>query len=282
MPAEQKMVPSQLMDLTFLKLGGSLITDKDTPRTPRRDVLARLAVEIAAAHATHPGMRLVLGHGSGSFGHNSARKHGTRQGVSGPRGWLGFAEVWREARALNQIVVETLSAAGLPVIAFPPSAALITHNGQVLRWDLEPMQAALDAGLIPLVNGDTVFDQQRGGTILSTEDLFFYLARQLHPRRILLAGLEEGVWRDFPACTQLIAAITPKYFADVAAQIGGSASVDVTGGMLEKVRSMLSLAETLPGFEAVIFSGVQPGMLQAVLLGKDAGTTIRQTASENR
>jgi isopentenyl phosphate kinase len=266
----------QTQTLTFLKLGGSLITDKDTPRSARRAVLSRLADEIAAARAVLPDMRLVLGHGSGSFGHNAARQHGTRQGVTSSAGWLGFAEVWREARALNQIVIEALSAAGLPVIAFPPSAALIAKDGQALHWDLGPMQAALQAGLIPLVNGDTVFDQHKGGTIFSTEDCFFYLAQFLHPRRILLAGLEDGVWADFPTCKERFAVITPNQFPEISSQIGGSASVDVTGGMLEKVRSMLSLAESLPGFEAVIFSGVQPGTLQSVLLGGSAGTTIHK------
>jgi isopentenyl phosphate kinase len=57
------------MELVFLKLGGSLITDKDTPRSPRRDVLARLAAEILYAHRQRPQMQLVIGHGSGSFGH---------------------------------------------------------------------------------------------------------------------------------------------------------------------------------------------------------------------
>jgi len=37
--------------LTFLKLGGSLITDKTQPRTPRPEVLARLMAEIAAVNA---------------------------------------------------------------------------------------------------------------------------------------------------------------------------------------------------------------------------------------
>lgn len=270
----------ETQNLTFLKLGGSLITDKDTPRTPRPEVLARLAEEIAAARAARPQMRLVLGHGSGSFGHSAARKHGTRQGVHSPQEWLGFAEVWREARALNQIVVEALAGAGLPVIAFPPSAALIATDGQALRWDLEPMIAALEAGLVPLVNGDTIFDLQRGGTILSTEDLFIYLARRLRPRRILLAGLEEGVWADFPACTRLIPSVTPENFAEFSAQIRGSASVDVTGGMLEKVRSMLALAGELPGFEAVIFSGRQPGAVRSALLGGRAGTVIHKPPAE--
>jgi isopentenyl phosphate kinase len=261
-------------DLTFLKLGGSLITDKDRPSTPRRDVLARLADEIAAALHDAPSMRLLVGHGSGSFGHSAARRHGTRAGVQGVEGWRGFAEVWKEARALNQIVVEALAQAGLPVIAFPPSASVVAANGQIQRWDLASLRAALDAGLLPLINGDTIIDTQRGGTILSTEDLFIYLAHQLAPGRILLTGLEDGVWADFPARLQLISYITPQNFPTVAAQIGGSASVDVTGGMIEKVRSMLGLTEMLPRLQSVIFSGGRPGLLRDVLAGKPAGTTI--------
>ena len=63
----------------FLKLGGSLITDKRQPETPRMDVIERLAQEIAAARAANPSLQLVLGHGSGSFGHIYARQYGTRR-----------------------------------------------------------------------------------------------------------------------------------------------------------------------------------------------------------
>ena len=262
-------------ELVFLKLGGSLITDKNNPRTPRLDVLTRLAEEIADARRQRPQMLLVLGHGSGSYGHIPARRYGTRQGVTNAQEWLGFAEVWKEARALNQIVIEALETAGLPVIAIPPSAAVTARDGQVLRWDLRPLRAALVASLLPIVNGDTIFDEKRGGTILSTEDLFIHLAPALQPRRILLAGREEGVWEDFPACTRLIADITPANFDLVSAQIQGSASVDVTGGMLEKVRTMLELTRELPGFEARIFSGLVPGQVRQVLLGTQPGTGIR-------
>ncbi len=263
------------VELVFLKLGGSLITDKDRPRTPRLEVLSRMAAEIGEALREQPGLRLVMGHGSGSFGHVAARQYGTRQGARSQADWMGFAEVWKEARALNQLVVEALHGAGLPVIAFPPSAAVTAKDGQAVGWDLRPIQAALNAGLLPLVNGDTIFDEQRGGTILSTEDLFIYLARRLRPGRILLAGREEGVWADYPACTRLVSEITQENFASVAAQIQGSASVDVTGGMLEKVRTMLDLTGELPGFEACIFSGLVPGQVKQALLGGHFGTVIR-------
>ena len=57
------------MDATvFLKLGGSLITDKTQKRTPRREVIRRLADEIATERSENSELHLVIGHGSGSFG----------------------------------------------------------------------------------------------------------------------------------------------------------------------------------------------------------------------
>jgi len=270
-----------MTDLIFLKLGGSLITDKHTPHTALPGVLARLAQEIAAALAAQPRLRLLVGHGSGSFGHVAARQYGTRGGVRTPAEWQGFAAVWREARALNHIVIETLAGAGLPVIALPPSAGVLAADGQVASWDLAPLRAALAAGLLPVINGDTIFDTIRGGTILSTEELFLHLAHQLHPRRILLAGIERGVWEDFPTCTRLIETITPVSYAQIARSLGTSTAVDVTGGMLAKVRTMLHLAIAQPGLEIEIFSGQQPGLLTQALSSHRVGTTICNPDSDH-
>lgn len=260
--------------LCFLKLGGSLITDKNTPHTPRPDILQRLADEIAQAVVANPSLRLVIGHGSGSFGHVPAHQYKTRQGVSTPAQWRGFIEVWQEARSLNQIVVELLSAVGLPVIAFPPSAMVQASAGHVSAWNLQPMLSALNNGLIPLINGDVIFDEKLGGTILSTEELFVYLAEKLKPQRILIAGIEDGVWADFPTCQRLIERITPATFSQVATMLSGSAAVDVTGGMLKKVENMIDLVKNDPGLTIQIFSGVIPGMLFDTLMGANSGTTL--------
>ena len=266
--------------LYFLKLGGSLITDKNKPHTPRARVIARLAGEMAEARRLNPDLQLIVGHGSGSYGHVAGDKYHTRQGVHTPAEWLGFSEVWQAARELNQIVTGALVDAGLPVIAFPPSAAALAQNGQVSRWDTQPIRAALAAGLVPLVYGDVVFDTLLGGTILSTEELFIYLARQLWPQRILLAGLEKGVWADYPVSKQLIAAITPESFSGLAANLAGSAAVDVTGGMAQKVSSMVALVEQLPGTEALIFSGRRAGQVRRALSGESVGTKIFQALEE--
>ena len=139
-----------------------------------------------------------------------ARRYHTRQGVHTPQEWQGFLEVWREAAALNHLVVDAFTAAGLPVMAFPPSAGADCQGRPGRNLGSAPLESALQAGLLPVVYGDVVFDRVRGGTIFSTEDLFEYLALRLRPERILLAGLEPGVWGDYPRCAQLVSEITPE------------------------------------------------------------------------
>jgi isopentenyl phosphate kinase len=137
------------------------------------------------------------------------------------------------------------------------------------------MQAALATGLIPLVNGDVIFDTQLGGTILSTEELFAHLAEKLTPQRILLAGIEAGVWQDYPDCTQLLESLTSAAYNSDNIGLSGSAAVDVTGGMRQKVEIMLSLGNRLPGLRSLIFSGEEPGLVYQALLGDLPGTCIQ-------
>ena len=260
--------------LVFLKLGGSLITDKTRPYTPRIETLDNLAIQIADALQDNLDLQLILGHGSGSFGHQAASQFGTRCGVSGPEAWRGFSEVWYQASALNRLVVEAIRRAGLPAVTLAPVSAVTARDGQLAAWDLTPLKAALANGLLPVLHGDVVFDEARGGTILSTEDLFAHLARQLHPERILLAGLEAGVWQDFPTRTRLLREMTRQIFTQQAPGLGRSTGADVTGGMQAKVTEMLALVEQVPGLEVLIFSGEKPGNTRRALQGENPGTRL--------
>jgi len=257
--------------MLFLKLGGSLITDKRSPRTPRLEVLARLMREIAEARALQPALKIVLGHGSGSFGHVEAQKHNTRAGVHTPEEWRGFAEVQYAANLLNRWVVDAAHEASLPIFNCPPSASAVARDTVVEALALAPIENALVHGLIPLVQGDVALDVARGGTIVSTEDVFKFLAPRLQPTRILLAGIERGVLTHWPD-----GAVIAEIRADHEWAIGDSHAADVTGGMAAKVRETLALMAEVPACEALIFSGAEPGLVRAALLGEAVpGTLLR-------
>jgi isopentenyl phosphate kinase len=261
-----------MTQLIFVKLGGSLITDKQRANSYHAEAVTHVGAILNAARTARPDLRLLIGHGSGSFGHVAAQRYGTINGVHTPEDWIGFAHVASAAAELNHHVTETLRAAGLPVWRLQPSASAISRDGELLSMAIDPVRAAIDHGLIPLVYGDVSLDELRGGTIISTETVFFYLALHLPVTQILLLGDVEGVWDQQ---RQIIPLITPARLSEVLPALGGSAGTDVTGGMADKVQKMLRLVEARPGLSIRIMSG-NPDQIRAVLLDDaQAGTLIR-------
>jgi isopentenyl phosphate kinase len=133
---------------------------------------------------------------------------------------------------------------------------------------------ALENGLIPVVYGDTIFDRALGGIILSTEELFLHLIKDLKPDRILLAGKEKGVWGDFPKKNQLVQEISPGNYENLNTTLLASDSVDVTGGMRKKVSLMLEALKIEPKLKIQIFSGEVPGNIYKALSDIQTGTSI--------
>lgn len=260
--------------LIFLKLGGSLITNKDIPFSARKETLKRLGAEIAKSIDKFPELKLLIGHGSGSFGHSAAAQFGTRTGIRSLEDWLGFQKVWLAAHQLNQIVINEFLDIDLPIISLPVSASLVSKNNKVHQWNTDSIISSLENHLLPIVFGDVVIDRELGATIFSTEELFSYLVTILHPNRILLAGKENGVYSDYPHNQDLIPLITPVSYPLISNKISASASIDVTGGMASKVRNMLNLITLEKNLSIDIFSGEEEDNLYKVISGEKIGTRL--------
>ncbi len=262
--------------MIFLKLGGSLITDKTQVETVRWAVLERIAEEISAGITELSDVPLLLGHGSGSFGHVAAAKYGTRNGVTTAEQWHGFTAVSAAAARLNAIVRDALLAAGVAAVSFGAHSSADCHDGTITSLTTQPIQSALTANLTPLVYGDVAFDRVRGGTIVSTEEIMSYLAVDFRPRWLLLAGETDGVY-DLDGNT--IPQIRRDNLAEIRAALGGSRGTDVTGGMVTKVLSMLELVDAHPAMAIRIFSGLHVGAVRAALIDPESvvGTTISRS-----
>jgi isopentenyl phosphate kinase len=267
-----------LSELAFLKLGGSLITDKSKEATARGRVIRQAAREIKEALEARPELRLLVGHGSGSFGHFVALRYGLLEGS--PPNWWGYAETGVAAARLNRLVTDAFLAEGAPVVSIQPSASAHCRDGELISMATEPIEWMLRHGLVPLVYGDVALDEVRGCTIISTEQIFAYLADHLEPTRIVLAGEVDGVFTADPLrdeSAQLIPEISRQNFHQVEFMLAGSHGVDVTGGMLTKVRIMYALVQGRPELKVQLISGRRPGMIKRALLEPDLeeGTIIR-------
>lgn len=262
--------------VTFIKLGGSLITEKSKAFTARREMISRLAAEIKQALQEVPDLRIVLGHGSGSFGHTAAKQYNTHLGVHTAHEWHGFIKVRRQADALHRLVMDELWDAGLEAISFPPSASVVASDHHSFKMEINPLQQALEHHLIPVVFGDVVFDQRIGGTILSTEEILSYLCNVTSFEQIIIAGIEQGVWKDARNPREVYTVITPSLLAELGDDLGGSKAPDVTGGMRSKVEILFSILASYPGIEIQIISGLIEGNLLRALRGEQVGTHLKQ------
>lgn len=142
------------MELVLVKLGGSLITDKDKPYTARREVITQLVEQVSLIKHENPNLKLIIGNGAGSFAHQSANKYNTINGFSCDEEKLGFCLVHQDALDLNFLLAKSFLQAGLPVVSLPPITMIITHNKKLLKSDFSVIESSLQAGFIPLIFGD--------------------------------------------------------------------------------------------------------------------------------
>ncbi len=259
----------------LLKLGGALITDKAGRNAVRRAELSRAAAEVAAWRSA--GAPLVVGHGSGSFGHRAVADTGFLDDPADPEAWALVAEA---ARRLNVAVVGALLDAGVPATGLPGLALVRTRAGEASSVRLAPVEDALAAGIVPVVYGDVVYDEEWGGAVASTELLLAALAPALGARRIVLATDVDGVMAPGPQSDRgcrtpmgrVVGLISPATSEAALAALGNAPAgvTDVTGAMAGKVRGMLQLVAAQPQIEVRILSGARPGAIRAALAG-DAG-----------
>lgn len=259
--------------LVLVKLGGSLITDKTLPGTVRREVLARLAREIAAL-ASAPPPALLVGHGSGSFGHPVAERHRLDRPVADAEQLAGVAATQDQAARLHRLVVAEFLAAGARPFGWAPSTGLVARNGRPEAPDVQTLVAALDLGLLPVVYGDVVVDRTRGAAILSTEQLFLALVEPLaaHGWRIELVvwlGETAGIW---DAAGRVVPCLDRARAAALGGAVGGARGIDVTGGMTHRLETALELADR--GVESWIVDGREPGRLAAATRGEPGPGTL--------
>jgi len=264
-----------MRNLTLVKLGGSLITDKSKPFTARKDVIKRLCTEIKEARKKRS-IPLIVGHGGGSFPHSSAVKYQTHKGAISEKSWMGVCVVQNDAAKLNRIIIDSFLNVGEKAISVQPSAACITEGGRIKEYYTKSIKILIENGVIPVPYGDVALDVKQGMCIISTEEILLFLAKELNAKRVILCGKTDGVYTTHPPKdnTDIIKEITKENFDEVKKYLTGSDGIDVTGGMIHKVEKALEIAKE--GTTVEIVNGEKPGILKKSLLGEEGlGTIIK-------
>jgi isopentenyl phosphate kinase len=246
-----------------LKIGGSILTDKNRSYRAKKKEIKRVAEEVAQSSEA-----LILVHGAGSFGHVIAKEHRLTERFN-PE---GLRATHQSVKKLNELVVQALSEAGADPMPIHPFSCMVLKDGKIESFALEPIVEMVERGLMPVLHGDVAMDITRGSGIVSGDQLVTYLAKTMTAKIVAIGTNVDGVIFQ----GKILPKISMKDLPSIDIELGGSSEIDVTGGMRGKLLELLDLADA--GIESVIFNACHKGQIIKALEGESVGTIVRRAA----
>lgn len=263
-----------MRNLIILKLGGSILTEKQRGCPIMREQLVRkIASTIArVVRSSSLSVRLVLLYGGGSFGHPLAHRFGLLNARLEKRTLIGFGRTTVAMRELGNRIAEIFLSAGLPVIPLQASSFVLKSGSRLRFADVTILETILGSGGIPLLGGDIVIADRTRTVVASADSLAVELAVHFRGAKLLFASDVRGVYKTFPPSRSdhPLARISRKELSLLARRATKITGEDVTGKMTGKLRALLALR----GSRVIIFDGHVSGNFAAALKGKNIGTVI--------
>ncbi|MHA2025853.1 MAG: isopentenyl phosphate kinase [Candidatus Thorarchaeota archaeon] len=264
-------------ELTVLKLGGALLTDKSKPYSYRSEILESAAREIRDCMDEGLIESLVLVQGVGSFGHPPVLKYKLHKGFQGPEQLLQLS--WTQAKVgeLRTLVVKALNEAGIPVCLMYPSSMMVSEKMQIIRYFLEPLERFLSIGMVPLIGGDILVDPAMGFSVASGDPMLTLIAREFGAKRIVYASDVSGIYDSDPKTNPdavLFDKIDLSDLDEAIEKMGKAGVEDASGAMQGKVASIEPVTDLIKeGLEVSILSMMEYGSLKALLNGNTSNST---------
>src|SRR3989304_7646072 len=216
-----------------LKIGGSVITDKNGDLAAKTEVINRLAEEVAKANVKN----LIVVHGGGSFGHPTAQKHSIKDGFKQEGQGIGFAETHHVMTVLNGLVMDAFVWHEIPAVSIAPSSCLITENGRIKQFEDAALGMLLKMEFTPVLYGDTTVDEKLGFTVLSGDQIAAYLALKFNACKIIMGVDTDGLYDVDPKTdknAKLYTRLTLKELCTIQGKLATPTAAAVRGGVFGK------------------------------------------------
>ncbi len=264
-------------ELTVIKLGGSLLTDKKNPYTYREDVLRSVSQEIGECIDEGLIESLILLHGVGSYGHPPVLEHSLHKGFLGPEQLLPLSKTQESVATLRHIIVKELQNAGIPICLMYPSSMIISEKMRVIDYFLEPLKGFVSVGMVPLLGGDILIDKIMGWSVGSGDQLAVIICQELGAKRLIFASDVSGIYDADPKLEEDASHIDTINLNDLDAtlkRMGVSGIEDASGAMKGKLQSIVPAKPLIEkGLEVGLLSMMEYGTLKALLRSEECQCT---------
>lgn len=244
------------MNVSIMKLGGSLITKKDNPLTPDGEAIVRIAESLAKWKLQNH--KLILIHGGGSFGHYYAKNFhlGTSFSHASAK---GVALTCNAMLKLHSMILDTLTEYGIFCKTIDASE-IIDNRGKLSSDGLKKIDACFEAGLIPVSFGNVMISEKGLARVISGDELCIGLAKKYRAKSVLFAMDVDGIYQDATLKGKVIPVVNIR--TSISSNLR---KFDVTGGIKSKLEVGRKISAA--GTDVYFVNGQYPRRLLAALAG---------------
>jgi len=246
--------------MILIKLGGSIITNKQKPLSPRRKTINNILKEIGKIKEP-----IIIVHGGGSYGHYWSVKYDmhTKPAKTSPK---GVAIVKNSMVELNKIILDSAVKNRINSYCLPPTDFM--NGNKAIKSKILTINDISKSGLTPITFGDALWFGQKKSYILSGDVIMTIIGKILKPRLSLFVLDVDGVYSDLKT-KRLI-----HDFKKEKPEIKNN-KMDVTGGMTRKITEASNMAKA--GLKIFFVNGNKPKRITDAISGKRfEGTLFRK------
>ena len=243
--------------MILIKLGGSIITNKEKPLSARRKAIDNILNQIKRIREP-----MILVHGGGSYGHYWSVKYDmhTKPAKYDMR---GVSIVKNSMIDLNKIILDSAVKNRINAYCLPPTDFM--NGNKPIKNKILTINEIAKSGLTPVTYGDALWFGKKKSYILSGDVIMTMIGKILKPRLSIFVLDVDGVYSNTKS---------KKLIRDFKKEkpIISKNKIDVTGGMTRKITEATNMSKS--GLKVFFVNGNKPKRILDAVSGKKFEGTI--------
>ena len=237
--------------MILIKLGGSIITNKEKPLSARRKTIYNILKQIRKIKEPK-----IIVHGGGSYGHYWSVKYGMHTKPA-KYDLKGVSVVKNSMIELNKIILDAAVKNRLNPYSLPPTDFM--SGNRSIKSKILTINDIAKSGLTPVTYGDALWYGQKKSYILSGDVIMTVLAKVLKPRLSVFVLNVDGVYSNMKS---------KKLVYDFKKEKPSISTnkMDVTGGMTRKITEAAKMSRS--GLKVFFANGNKPQRITDAVSGK--------------
>ena len=264
-------------EISIIKLGGSLLTDKSTPYKLKENILKSVAVEIKECLDLNLIKKLVLIHGVGSFGHPPVLKYNLHKGFKNKDQLISMSKTQLIVNEFRKKIATAFLEEGIPINLMHASSMVVGEKMQITDYSFNSLVGYLSLGMVPLIGGDMMYDKVMGFSVCGGDQIAVMLSHVLEAKKLIFVTDVPGVFDKDPNSgekVQLLREIKFNELGELLSKMNKSMTKDTTGKMKGKLSALITIKDLIKkGLEVAILSMNKKDVLKSYLKGEETELT---------